>query len=373
MDQPPQEFSDSSKEMLSGHSKGRDQHGIPVAYDYSKVVFRKHPEDKRHEIQCWNRAHEILRSITADVGDLHGRIEFSQNWLLRKLNPLRRSSIQQSTNLTVGLSNDTSVGSEVTALENRKRSLVAHWKEISMATGILLRHTLIDVPDAFPETFELSQAPWTMIRFWSDVSHTKYDDSLGFRCSKWMECELTNSFSELKERGILTMQGLRDHCQEASDPSCWISLCDNASWTLKHMGRARHVAIISVPNFEPRKRISIWCKDRLALLSVAERVFDWARYHSVTCFLGAVTVEGHRHMPGSKVLAALLFWVLCLCFLRTRSNVRCHVDVTEGKDRRMVDLRMTSPLVLERQEAGHRGTYKVLRDPIQACAFSRIS
>jgi hypothetical protein len=250
MDHRPQKFGDSSEEMLSDHSKRRDRHGIPVVKNTTRIGFVEDFEKEGHKKQRWNHVHKTLRSIVADVRDLQGRIEFSQTWLLRKLNPIKRPSTPQSTDLTINASNDISVKSEIAALKNRKPDLVVHLKEISMAMGILLRHALIDLPDIFPGSPNIFPPLRTFIRFWNHDFHTKYDDSLGFRCSNWMECEPANNFMELKDRGALTTQGLRDHCQKTPIPSCWISLCANASWTLKHMGKECYVAIISVPNMD---------------------------------------------------------------------------------------------------------------------------
>jgi hypothetical protein len=120
---------------------------------------------------------------------------------------------------------------------------------------ILMRHVLGGIPDTFPVKPDPFQPPWTFMRCWDDRSHTKYNDSLGFRCSGWTTCKPVNSFTELKNSGILTTQKLKSHCEVKATPSHWISLCDDASWMLRYINKKGpsnncRVAIVSVPKME---------------------------------------------------------------------------------------------------------------------------
>lgn len=59
----------------------------------------------------------------------------------------------------------------------------------------------------------------------------------------------------LENRGILTVQQLQTHCKGTNDASCWISLCNDASWMLGYINRLPlrigcWVAIISLPKLD---------------------------------------------------------------------------------------------------------------------------
>jgi hypothetical protein len=76
-----------------------------------------------------------------------------------------------------------------------------------------------DIPDTFPVNPDPFQPPLTFMRCWDDRSYTKYNDSLSFRCSGWTTYKPANSFTELKNSGILTTQKLKSHCEAKATPS----------------------------------------------------------------------------------------------------------------------------------------------------------
>ena len=150
---------------------------------------------------------------------------------------------------------DTALESERTSLETKRKN--AH--EFVEASEVILRHVVSDIPDSFPSKLEENpyDFPLTFIRMWNYKSHTKLTQ-YGFRCSAWQTCLPARSFDELGRKGYMTFESIRDHCHGTAKPSCWVSLCDNVSWILKHSQKWKssendhewRVAIISVPKKE---------------------------------------------------------------------------------------------------------------------------
>ena len=259
-----------SPDMLSEHSKARDEYGIPVANVRRKVVFRVHFEEMKRNASRWNLDHESLQSIIGDVHGLQCRIDFLQKWLWPRLYLTKHPSINQPADL----SDDTSVKDEIATLEKRKAHLVVRWNSILTAMRILLEDALMEIPDEFPGNPNPFQPSFTFIRYWNDDSHTEFDDSLGFRCSNWKQCKPAGSFLGLEKHGILTTGGLQNHRQNTRLPSCWISVCDDLSHLLKHMKKkkARHVAIVSVANLN--KLNILWERSDLLGQQARERVYS---------------------------------------------------------------------------------------------------
>ena len=240
--------------MLSVHSTSRDQYGVPIVRNIVKVPMGSDSSEEKLAKKHWNEVHQSLRLKTADIRRLEERIEFFKNWSLRYLTPLRHTFIQ--VNSTIRSPKDTHLEDELAVLEGRQKSANAKWKEISFAMEILMRNALNEILDFPLQTpSDPFQQPWTLMRFWHKSSHTAYSDSLGFQCSGWRTCKPADSFTKLKDDGILTTQQLQNHCKGTVSPSHWISLCDDASWMLKYIDKTSsttdgRVAIVSLPKLD---------------------------------------------------------------------------------------------------------------------------
>ena len=257
--------------MVSAHFTHRDQRGLPVL----TLVRRRGGGDSLcseeiSAIERWNEVQRHLRSITSNIRGLEERIEFVEHWVLRNLKRRGHSPIHHEATQTVNQGTDNLLENEIAGLEGRERSTSIKWLEISAAVEVLIRHALSSILDSFPIQPNPFEQPWTFMRHYHDNSHTQYSGLLGFQGSGWTACEPANSFTELKEKGVLTAQSIRSHCERAKSPSHWISLCDDASWMLKYVSKTieGNIAIISVPKMD---RINVlWDRSDVLVLQTGE-------------------------------------------------------------------------------------------------------
>ena len=306
--------------MASAHFRYRGHRGLPILSYVSRKAAQNPCVQEVIAVARWNEVQKELRSTTSNIRSLEERIEFTERWILRFLRPSEghhkcTSAIERSANDLLD--------NEIATLKAREKSVTTKWLEISAALAILLRHAVYSISDSFPVLqFNPFEKPWTFLRFFQDQSHTQYSEALGFRCSDWRKCIPVSSFTELRERDVLTAQSIRNHCEKDQSPSSWISLCDDASWLLKFTSGYTNgtVAIISVPKM-----------DRLNVL--------WDRSDLLVQQSGAKCYSG-KH-PGGVQYAwyghyLAYGWIPVQCIIKTVTlqhfRVLCKdYDISEGQ------------------------------------------
>ncbi len=162
-------------------------------------------------------------------------------------------------NKSINNISDRSVRDELATLANVLNLTQQRWREIFDIVSAGMTYTMRWVEDKFPTALfeEPFCRPSTLIRLWTQESHSPYSDDLGFRCSDWASCKRYASIRDLLDGKVLTTESLRNHCEKKSRPSLWISFSDDASWMLSYAQKwdllqnpTCHIAIISMERLE---------------------------------------------------------------------------------------------------------------------------
>jgi hypothetical protein len=225
-----------------------------------KIVFADEWKS-REEVQRvaeWNCLNKQLLSITTNIRNDEQAIQFLEKWLLRSSDPASHiSGAALGECVTPG--NGVPINDVQAALEKRGVHARNTFLKLSCAMDVLLGHKLKGIESPTRATTRLNpfDLPLTLIRIWDDNSHTLYTKSLGFRCGNWKKCQPANDFIELKNKELLNLQRISNHCEAISSPSDWISFSDDALWILlkrsDHFSSARRncrVAIINVASLD---------------------------------------------------------------------------------------------------------------------------
>lgn len=259
-------------DYLSNYCNVRDSTGLPLTTMCERLQFAEDPEpsaEEEQERKLWNIRNKRLCRVVYETRDIEQCIEFMEKWILRCSDPL-----SQVSKATTGehIHADVLIEDEIAGLKTRKILTRSTLMELVTATGVLLRHKLAGVLTQPPlQTTKLIpfDPPLTLIRIWSDDSHSPYTEPLGFRCGNWKNCEPANSFSELQTKAILDLQTISKHCEGAKHPSNWISFSASASWILSKFvdffssnSKNPRVAVISVAKMD-RLRIPWYRSDHL--------------------------------------------------------------------------------------------------------------
>ena len=246
--------------QLSDFCKERDQSALPVFADEEKVVFAEDstsPEDIQQIVE-WNRLNKHLLSATTNIRDDEQAIQFLEKWLLRSSNPLSHIS-DAALGDCVTSDNDVPIKDIQAMLQERRVCTRNKLLELSRAMDMFLRHKLKGIESPTRATVQLNpfDPPLTLIRIWNDKSHTIHTKSLGFRCGNWKKCQPANNFIEMKNKKLLNLEGISDHCKDKRSPSDWISFSDNALWILSKRSDSFlptqgncYVAIINVASLD---------------------------------------------------------------------------------------------------------------------------
>ena len=316
--------------MVSAHFSSRDQRGLPVLRRVSRrgVIDTSSSEEQR-ATEHWNELQKHLRAITSNIRNYEELIEFVERWVLRNLKLWKHCPNHQEAKQTVGQGIADLAENEIAQLEEREKAVCTKWLDISAALKILFRHALDCVPDSFPAGQpHISEQPRTFLRYYHDDSYTYYNDSLGFLCSGWRACLPANSFTELKEKGMLTGQKIRNHCEKAGSPSDWISLCNDASWMLKYVSKSTKgkIAIISVPKLD-RMNV-LWIRSDLLVQQSGEE-----------CYSGRTRNGVQYAWPGHYLVFG---WIPAQCIIKTltmqRFRILCKDNaISEGQYSAMCD------------------------------------
>lgn len=264
--------------MLSQQSFQRDHDGIPLISPRRKFVLGRSTPQERNEKETWNRTKKELHIVTTKIRDLLAQIVFMERWFLPHLRPSNKS---------INHISDRSVPDELAALANVLNSTQQRWQEIFDIVSAGMVYTMRWVEDRFPKVFseEPFCRPSTLIRLWTQESHSPYSDELGFRCSDWASCKRYAGIRDLLDGTVLTTESLRNHCEKKSRPSVWISFSDDASWMLSYAqkwGLWRN----------PTCRVAIISVERLERCNI-----PWGRSHDLVVFSGGKTYSA-KHPEG---------------------------------------------------------------------------
>lgn len=209
--------------LSSDFCKERDKSALPIFENTIKVVFAEE----------WQSLEEIDEQA----------IQFLEKWLLRSSDPASHI-------LDAALGECITPGNDIP---------IQDVQAVSCAMEVLLRHKLKGIKSPTRATMRLNpfDPPLTLIRIWDDNSHTIYTKSLGFRCGNWKKCQPANDFIELKNKELLNLQRISNHCEDKRSLSDWISFSDNALWILSKRSdsflssqRNCRVAIINVASLD---------------------------------------------------------------------------------------------------------------------------
>lgn len=312
--------------MLSQHSARRDHNGIPTVRKYRKSILNRSNPQERIENENWNRRNKELLDITTKILDLLAQIGFLERWFL----PHLRSSKDPGSLVSADQGNnrppDRSVREELVALADMLNSMQQRWQEIfNIMSGVMV-YTLRGVDDRFPpfNPAELFLKPITLIRVWTQQSHSPYSEDLGFRCSGWTSCGRYTSIEDLEEGKILTTESLQNHCEKKPRPSLWISFSDDASWLLYYAQKWRLLQ-------DPTCRVAVISVERLERCNI-----PWGRSNDLVKRTGASThsfehpdgvhyawarqILVYGHVPAHCLLAN--FTVQRFCELCRERNIR---------------------------------------------------
>lgn len=244
--------------MLSQHSAQRDHNGIPVVSPAPKLIFWNTTSQKREEIEKWNQHNEELLELTTRIVDVLAQTEFMERWFLPLLRPSKNPMALALADESISHICDRSIADELATLAKRLNSAQQRWQEVHDIISAAMVYTMRWIDDRIPEAISGNSVsrPATLIRLWTQESHSPYSDNLGFRCSGWKSCERRPSLTALLHDKAHSLQSLRSHCEKKSQPSVWISCSDSASWMLFY---ARKYKLLR----DPTCRVAIVCMERL--------------------------------------------------------------------------------------------------------------
>jgi hypothetical protein len=247
--------------LLSDFCKERDQSALPIFDNGEKNIVLGEDSPSPEEIQQtieWNCLKKQLLSATTNIRDDEQAIQFLEKWLLRSSDPVSHIS-DAALGECVTPINDVPIKDIQAVLQERGVCTRNKFLELSRAMDMFLRHKLKGIESPARATVQLNpfDPPLTLIRIWNDNSHTLYTKSLGFRCGNWKKCQPANDFIEMKNKELLNLQRISDHCEDKSSPSDWISFSDSALWILSKRSdsflsaqRNCRVAIINVASLD---------------------------------------------------------------------------------------------------------------------------
>lgn len=245
--------------MLSRHSTRRDRHGLPITSRERRQASRDATPQECEQVEKRNRNNKALRVWTTEIRDLLEQTEFMERWFLPHLRPPRDPSALELASKSISHLSDRSVADELEALADMRNSARQRWQEIYkiMTAGMVYTMKWMDDCNPRAASGDLFSKPATLIRLWTEESHSPYTDELGFRCSGWESCGRYSSLGALQHDNVLSLQSLRSHCEKESRPSVWISCSESASWMLYYAKRWNlegnatcRVAIVSMERLE---------------------------------------------------------------------------------------------------------------------------
>jgi hypothetical protein len=246
--------------LLSDFCKERDESALPIFKNEEKVVFADEWQSRKeiHQVAEWNCLNKQLLSATTNIRDDEQAIQFLEKWFMRSSDPASHIS-DAALGEYIAPGNDVPIKDVQAVLQKRGTRTRNTFLELLSAIDVLLRHKLKGIESPIRATTWLNpfDPPLTLIRIWDDNSHTLYTKPLGFRCGNWKKCQPANDFIELKNKELLNLQRISNHCEDKRSSSDWISFSDNALWILSKRSdcfssaqRNCRVAIINVASLD---------------------------------------------------------------------------------------------------------------------------
>ena len=269
--------------QLSDFCRERDQSSLPIFDNEEKVIVLGEDSPSPEEIQQtveWNCLNKQLLLATTSVRNNKQAIQFLEKWLLRSLNPLSHIS-DAALGECVTSDNDVPIKDIQAMLQERRVCTRNKLLELSRAMDIFLGYKLKGIESPTRAIVQLNpfDPPLTLIRIWNDKSHTIHTKSLGFRCGNWKKCQPANNFIEMKNKKLLNLERISDHCEDKRSPSDWISFSDSALWILSKRSdsflpaqRNCYVAIINVASLD-KLRIP-WQRSDLLVQQLGGNVYS---------------------------------------------------------------------------------------------------
>jgi hypothetical protein len=225
--------------------------------------------------------------MTTKILDLLAQIEFMERWFLPYIRPSKDRGALILADQSINHISNRSVPDELAELSIVLNSTQQRWQEIFNIMSDGMVYTMRWVDDRFPavNSGEPFRKPSTLIRLWTQESHSPYSDDLGFRCSDWASCERYASIKDLMDGTVLTTESLRNHCGKKPRPSVWISSSDDASWLLYY---AQKWGLLR----NPTCRVAIISVERLERCNI-----PWGRSHDLVELTGGKTYSA-KHPDG---------------------------------------------------------------------------
>jgi len=258
--------------------------------------------------------------MATKILDLLAQIGFLERWFLPHIRPSKDPGTLVLADQSINRISDRSVPDELAALANVLNSTQQRWQEIFNIMSDGMVYTMRWVDDRFPavNSRELLHKPSTLIRLWTQESHTPYSNDLGFRCSGWASCKRYASIKDLIDGKVLATESLQNHCEKKPRPSVWISSSDNASWVLSYAQKCDllqnptcRVAIISVERLE-RCNIPWGRSDDLVKLTGAKTYS--AKHPDGVQYTWARQILVYGHVPARCLVAKFTIQRFCeLC------------------------------------------------------------
>jgi hypothetical protein len=222
--------------MLSSHFTRRDHNGLPVVVRKRKgllgFVGEERTAEQLVEVQNWNATHSTLCSVVESLGSVLDRIEFLENRVLHESIRANSPKAPACSMKAIASTNDL-VEDEIARLEDRDVLARQRFEEILGITRLVVKYSLQDTPETLPDAIPPRESR-TLIRMFTQSSHTSYSNSLGFCCSNWKLSKPVKGFPDLQKDNKLLRQGLQNHCEGNRAPSDWISLIDNKVGSLSN-------------------------------------------------------------------------------------------------------------------------------------------
>ncbi|EPE28626.1 hypothetical protein GLAREA_09747 [Glarea lozoyensis ATCC 20868] len=280
--------------VLFDFCREQDEHGLPLfeaERDNGSSGPRRSLPTNRDiypvEVVEWNQARNTRQTRyiqqTKELRSVQRSIYFLENWAFNRLSEPAGFTWIAPRSEPIPLSDNIPAEEFKLLLQQKETDSKNVVSELSTDANAFLQYKL-NQPEAYNEDAikdDPSSSPRTLIRIYSDSSHSPYTESLGFRCGNWERCQPANSLEQLRNRQLLKLEGIRDHCEGKRKRSNWISFSDDALWVyskrnvLAYGAQNVRVAIVSVPALD-KLRIP-WDRSSDLVRSVGGS--PWSKYN----------------------------------------------------------------------------------------------
>lgn len=226
----------TAPQMLSNHSKMRDEYGLPLVRNTTRLGLAGSDYDPQ-TIAAWNRIHVELHGRSKEIRGCIKEIEFIMKCLVLPT-PSHDYLITYSlAGKKIDTFNDKAISEETDLMKRMAQEVTIRKGRLRLALAVILDHMVDAIPDKLSPVRikDFVRPSQGYLRVFGPQSHTKYEPRLGFLCSSWQKCEPAANLEVLMQKGILSVPSLRSHCENDPRGSDWISLSSDASWMLAYI------------------------------------------------------------------------------------------------------------------------------------------